>query len=86
LRSTPLTEEQVREVVRHITEKGSPAIADGQIDRDEIAQFISDMTHYDAGLENVQRVASTLAAAGWPLAGVTGVDVSEAESESAAAS
>jgi hypothetical protein len=44
------------------------------------------MTHYDAGLENVQRVASTLAAAGWPLAGVTGVDVSEAESESAAAS
>ncbi len=32
------------------------------------------MTHYDAGPENVRRVAATLAAAGWPLAGI---DVSE---------
>ena len=74
LRSTPLTEEQVREVVREITKEGSPAIADHVIDRDEIAEFISDMTHYDAGPENVIRVAATLAAAGWPLAGI---DVSE---------
>jgi len=63
LRSTPLTEEQIKEVVRNIT-----------ADRDEIAEFISDMTHYDAGPENVIRVAATLAAAGWPLAGI---DVSE---------
>jgi hypothetical protein len=74
LRSTPLTEEQIREVVHELTREGSPAIADNVIDRDEIAEFISDMTHYDAGPENVIRVASTLAAAGWPLAGI---DVSE---------
>jgi len=75
LRSTPLTEDQIREVVRHITsEEVSPAIVDHAIDRDEIAEFISDMTHYDAGPENIARVASTLAAAGWPLAAI---DVSE---------
>ncbi|OBF66992.1 hypothetical protein A5753_05735 [Mycobacterium sp. 852002-51971_SCH5477799-a] len=74
LRSTPLTEEQIAEVVRNITAEGSPAIADGVIDRDEIAHFISDMTHYDAGPENIIRVAATLAAVGWPLAGI---DVSE---------
>ncbi|MGO9381075.1 MAG: DUF3349 domain-containing protein [Mycobacterium sp.] len=71
LRSTPLTEEQIKEVVRDITaEEGSPATVDHAIDRDEIAEFISDMTHYDAGPENVIRVAATLAAAGWPLAGI----------------
>jgi len=75
LRSTPLTEDQIREVVRNITaEAGSPETVDHPIDRDEIAEFISDMTHYDAGKENVIRVAATLAAAGWPLAGI---DVSE---------
>ncbi|KZS69319.1 hypothetical protein A4G29_20680 [Mycobacterium kansasii] len=70
LRSTPLTEEQVKEVVRDITADGSPATADGVIDRDEIAEFISGVTHHDAGPENIQRVASRLAAAGWPLAGI----------------
>lgn len=71
LRSTPLTEEQVAEVVHNITANGSKALADGKIGDDEIAEFISDMTHYDAGPENVRRVAGTLAAAGWPLAGVS---------------
>ena len=74
LRSTPLTEDQIREVVREITKDGSPALADHVIDRDEIAEFISDMTQFDAGKENIIRVAATLAAAGWPLAGI---DVSE---------
>jgi hypothetical protein len=74
LRSTPLTEEQIKEVVREITKDGSPALADRVIDRDEIAEFISDTTHHDAGPENVIRVAAKLAAAGWPLAGI---DVSE---------
>lgn len=78
LRSTPLTEEQIGEVVRHFTENGSPAVADRVIDRDEIAEFISEVTHHDAGPENIQRVAGILAAAGWPLAGV---DVGESESE-----
>lgn len=75
LRSTPLTEDQIKEVVRNVTAKeGSPETIDHPIDRDEISEFISDMTHYDAGKENVIRVAATLAAAGWPLAGI---DVSE---------
>lgn len=76
LRSTPLTEEQIKEVVRHITAPGSHTLDNGEIDRDEIAEFISDMTHYDAGPENIRRVAATLAAAGWPL---HGVDLAEAE-------
>ena len=70
LRATPLTDDQVKEVVRHITADGSSAIADGPIDGDEIAAFIKDVTHHDAGPENVHRVAAKLAAAGWPLAGV----------------
>jgi hypothetical protein len=75
LRSTPLTEDQIKEVVRHITAAdGSPETTDHPIDRDEIAEFISDMTHFDAGKENVIRVAARLAAVGWPLAGI---DVSE---------
>lgn len=61
LRSTPLTEEQIAEVVREITKDGSPAIADGVINRDEIAEFISGMTHYDAGPENIIRSPP-----GWP--------------------
>jgi hypothetical protein len=71
LRSTPLTDDQIKEVVRHIAAAdGSPETTDHPIDRDEIAEFISDMTHFDAGKENVIRVAATLAAAGWPLAGI----------------
>jgi Protein of unknown function (DUF3349) len=70
LRATPLTEDQIKEVVRNITADGSTATADGSIDADEIAAFIKDVTHHDAGPENVQRVAAKLAAAGWPLAGV----------------
>ena len=69
LRATPLTEDQVKEVVRNLTADGSTAVADGSIDEDEIASFISDVTHHDAGPDNVKRVAAKLAAAGWPLAG-----------------
>ena len=82
LQATPLTEEQIKEVVRNITaEEGSPATADHPIDRDEISEFISDMTHYDAGPENIQRVAGRLAAAGWPLAGTSGAGIDPAEPE-----
>lgn len=70
LRNTPLTEEQVREVVASITAPGSSALADGEIGMDEIEAFIAEVTHHDAGPENVRRVAAKLAAAGWPLAGV----------------
>ena len=70
LRATPLTEDQIKEVVRNITADGSAALADGDIGEDEIAAFIKDVSHHDAGAENVQRVAAKLAAAGWPLLGV----------------
>lgn len=71
LRATPLTEDQIKEVVRVITADGSAALADGEIGEDEIAAFIKDVSHHDAGPENVQRIAAKLAAAGWPLAGVS---------------
>jgi Protein of unknown function (DUF3349) len=74
LRSTPLSSDQLAEVVRNLTSKGSPAVADGVFDGNEIAKQISELTHKDPGPENVRRVAATLAAAGWPLAGI---DVSE---------
>lgn len=67
LRNTPLTEDEVREVVREITAADSGALADGLIDRDEIEQFIEGVAHHDGGPENIQRVAAILAAAGWPL-------------------
>ena len=68
LRATPLTEEQLAEVVRDIAEASAPADVDNPIERDDIAEFIADVTHHDAGPENVARVAAKLAAAGWPLA------------------
>jgi hypothetical protein len=74
LRSTPLTPDQIKEVIGNLTGEGSPAAADGVLDDNEIAEKISELTHHDPGPENVRRVAATLAAAGWPLAGI---DVSE---------
>ncbi|KWX20387.1 endonuclease [Mycolicibacterium wolinskyi] len=70
LRATPLTDEQVKEVVRNLTADRSTALVDGSIDHDEIAAFIAEVSHHDAGPENINRVAAKLAAAGWPLAGV----------------
>ena len=69
LRSTPLTHDQITEVVTNLA-KESDAAGDGIIDGNEIAEQISELTHHDAGPENVRRVAATLAAAGWPLAGI----------------
>jgi hypothetical protein len=70
LRATPLTEDQIKEVVRNLTADGSAALADGAIGEDEIGGFIKDVSRHDAGPENVQRVAAKLASAGWPLAGI----------------
>ena len=56
--------------MHNITAHDSGALTDGEIGADEIAEFISDVTTYDAGPENIARVAGKLAAAGWPLAGV----------------
>ena len=77
LRATPLTEEQIKEVVRNITADDSAALADGEIGVDEIAAFIKDVSHHDAGPENVHRIAAKLAAAGWPLHGVEHADADQ---------
>jgi uncharacterized protein DUF3349 len=81
LRSTPLTEDEITEVVDSIDED-----VEGPIDRDVIADFISDMTQYDAGPENIARVAARLAAAGWPLAGITETAPGDPSNGEAAAS
>jgi len=70
LRNTPLSEEEVKNIVREIADEESHAPAGHQIDKDEIERFIEEHTHHDAGPENLRRVAAKLAAAGWPLAGV----------------
>jgi hypothetical protein len=67
LRSSPLSDKEITEVVDSIDEE---ELSKASIDRDVIADFISDMTHYDAGPENIARVAARLAAAGWPLFGI----------------
>ncbi len=67
LRNTPLTEDELREVVREITAADSAALADGVIDRDEIEKFIEGVAHHDGGPENVQRIYDLLAAAGWSV-------------------
>ena len=66
LRNTPLSEDEVPEVVREIT-ADSTVLADGVINRDEIEQFIEGVAHHDGGPENIRRVAAKLAEAGWPL-------------------
>jgi hypothetical protein len=66
LRNTPLSEDEVREVVREITADAS-VLADGVINRDEIEHFIEGVAHHDGGPENIRRVAAKLAEAGWPL-------------------
>jgi hypothetical protein len=76
LRATPLTEEELTEVVDSIDEE---ELSESGIDRDVLADFIADMTHYDAGPENIARVAARLAAAGWPLSGISSNDTTASE-------
>ena len=67
LRNTPLTEDEIREVVREISASESGAPPGHVIDADEIETFIEGVAHHDGGPDNIRRVAATLAAAGWPL-------------------
>jgi Protein of unknown function (DUF3349)/PucR C-terminal helix-turn-helix domain len=78
LHSTPLSEDEITEVVDAIDED-----VEGPVDRDVIADFISDMTQYDAGPENIARVAARLAAAGWPLSGIADASNGEAAASQA---
>lgn len=70
LRSTPLTDDEIKEVVREIATAETDEPAGHLIDYDEIERFVEGVAHHDAGPENVRRVAAQLAAAGWPLAGI----------------
>jgi Protein of unknown function (DUF3349) len=85
LRSTPLTEEQLIEVAHKIAVKESKPGAAGVVTREEIAEFITETTHKDPGRENIIRVAATLAAAGWPLAGIDVSAVSPGDEDGEAA-
>lgn len=67
LRNTPLSEDEIKEVVRQIVAEEATAPAGHLIDHDEIERFIEGVAHHDGGPENVRRVAAVLAAAGWPL-------------------
>ncbi len=72
LRSTELSDDEVKEVVKAITTT-EPA---GQaIDRDDIADFIADVTNRKPSDDDVRRVAQRLAGAGWPLAGMKGTSL-----------
>ena len=70
LRSTPLTDDEIKEVVREIAAFEAQATPGHVVDYDEIARFVEGVAHHDSGPENVRRVAVQLAAAGWPLAGI----------------
>lgn len=70
LKETPLTEDEVRQIIRELTNPASGVLDDGAIDRDEIEEFIRDVGQREPSDEDVRRVAGRLAAAGWPLAGI----------------
>ena len=67
LRDTPLTEDEVKSVVREITAHPDEVLQDGTIDHDAIEKFIENVAHHDGGPESIKRVADILAAAGWKL-------------------
>ena len=69
LKSTPLTGGHLEEVVQNIIAKHR-GHDHGEISRDEISDFITKTTNTEPTREDIIRVASTLAAAGWPLAGI----------------
>lgn len=75
LRATPLTDDEVRGVVRAILAEEADAPSGHAVDYDEIAHFVEGVAHHEADPENVKRVAAKLAAAGWPLAGIDTADI-----------
>lgn len=75
LRSTPLSDAEIYEVVRVIATVEAEAPSGHLIDYDEIERFVDGVTHHDAGPGDVKRVAAKLAAAGWPLAGIDTDDI-----------
>lgn len=72
LRNSPLSEDEVTEVVREIIARERDAAPGHLIGRDEIEQFIEGVAHHDGGPENIRRVADTLAQAGWSVEALDG--------------
>ena len=70
LRNTPLTEDEIREVVREITAEEKSAPVGHAVDHDEIEHFIEGVAHHDGGPENINRVGEILAAAGYTVEGL----------------
>lgn len=67
LRNTPLTEDEIKQVVREITSHKDEILADGVLGHDEIEKFIEGVAHHDGGPENIKRVADLLVAQGWSI-------------------
>lgn len=71
-----LTEDQVHEVVAKLVEAKSPPGGDtngahgAAVTKDEIEAFIANVTRDEPTDKDIARVASRLAAGGWPLAGL----------------
>lgn len=63
-----LTEFEVRKIADRLAADKDGAAPDGTIDRAEIEAAITNLAKEQPGEDDVARVASRLAAGGWPLA------------------
>lgn len=64
-----LTSEQIKDTAVALAEAPG-RLQHPTITRDEITDLIEEVTHTEPSAEDIARVASVLAAAGWPLAGI----------------
>lgn len=64
-----LTTDEVQQVIAALTAEQSPALEDGVITDDEIRNMISKVIEDAPSESDLRKVASRLAAAGWPLEG-----------------
>jgi hypothetical protein len=69
-----LSDDQVREIARQLTDTDSPASANGKIEQDEIEELIRRELQEAPSDNDIRRVSAHLAAGGWPLAGELDVD------------
>lgn len=64
-----LSDDDVCEIVEHLTDDNSEALADGVISHDEIVALIARVVKEQPTHDEIRRVSARLAAGGWPLAG-----------------
>ncbi len=86
LRSTTLSEDEIGNVVDAVDEEVEGESEGAKVDRDVIADFIANLSNYEATPQNIARVAAKLAAAGWPLAGLANLQADEFTNGEASAS